>query len=72
MSGNYVAKPSNGWYCRVDRSTGELVEPKVREKETLTEAFWLPILEETDFKDFVKEKFMIGGKEDNELDLQEA
>ena len=25
-----------------------------------------------DFKDFVKEKFMIGGKEDNELDLQEA
>ncbi len=72
MSGNYVAKPSNGWYCRVDRSTGELVDPKVREKDTLTEEFWTPILEETDFKDFVKEKFMIGGKEDNELDLQEA
>ena len=34
IAGNYVAKPSNGWYCRVDRSTGELLEPKVREKDT--------------------------------------
>lgn len=72
MSGNYVAKPSNGWYCRVDRSTGELVDPKVREKDTLTEEFWTPILEETDFKSYIQEKFMIGGKEDNDLDLQEA
>jgi hypothetical protein len=72
MSGNYVAKPSNGWYCRVDRTTGELLDPKVREKDTLSEEFWLPILEETDFKDYVREKFMIGGKEDNDLDIQEA
>ena len=27
LAGNYVAKPSNGWYCRVDKTTGELVEP---------------------------------------------
>ena len=72
MSGNYVAKPSNGWYCRVDRDTGELVDPKVREKETLEESFWLPILEETDFKQFVKDKFMIGGDISNELDIEEA
>ena len=26
IAGNYVAKPSAGWYCRVDRSTGELLE----------------------------------------------
>ena len=25
LVGNYVAKPSNGWYCRVDRATGELL-----------------------------------------------
>ena len=30
IAGNYVAKPSNGWYCRVDRDTGELMDPKVR------------------------------------------
>src|SRR6056300_717336 len=33
LAGNYVAKPSNGWYCRVDISTGELVDPKSRERD---------------------------------------
>ena len=59
MSGNYVSKPSPGWYCRIDKSTGELVEPKVREKETLNEEFWKPIIEETDFKQYVTNKSSI-------------
>jgi len=71
LSGGYVAKPSNGWYCRVDRDTGELLQPKVREKETVTEEFWAPILEGTDFKDFVKEKFAIGGNISSELELED-
>lgn len=66
LSGNYVAKPSNGWYCRVDRETGELVDPKVREKDTLEPSFWEPIFEETDFTSYVKEKFAIGGRENHE------
>ena len=70
MDGGYVGKPSNGWYCRIDRSTGELVDPKVREKDTLKEEFWKPILEETDFKEFVKEKFSIGGNVSNDLDIE--
>ena len=68
LDGGYVAKPSNGWYCRVDRDSGELLDPKVREKETLTEEFWLPILRNTDFKEYVKEKFAIGGNQSNELE----
>ena len=60
LEGKYVAKPSNGWYCRVSRETGELLEPKVREKQTLEEEFWLPILEETDFKEFLKARYCIG------------
>ena len=59
MSGNYVSKPSPGWYCRIDKSTGELVEPKVREKETLNEEFWKPIIEETDFKQYVTNRYSI-------------
>ena len=70
MDGGYVAKPSNGWYCAVDRQTGELKEPKVREKDTLTEEFWRPIIEETDFKEYVKQKFAIGGNQSNELDIR--
>jgi RecA/RadA recombinase len=60
LAGNYVAKPSNGWYCRVDTSTGELLDPKVRLKETLSAEFWEPIFEFTDFKEFVTKQYKIG------------
>ena len=62
LAGNYVAKPSNGWYCRVDKSTGELLEPKVREKDTFLKDFWTPIFEGTDFKKFIKGHYQIGHK----------
>ena len=62
LSGNYVAKPSVGWYCRVDKSTGELVDPKVREKDTLTKEFWKPIIEDTDFKQYLMNKYSIVNK----------
>ena len=62
LAGNYVAKPSNGWYCRVDRETGELIDPKVREKDTLEKDFWTPIFEGTDFKKFIKGHYQIGHK----------
>lgn len=60
LAGQYVAKPSNGWYQHVDRQTGELVGQKFREKETLTEEFWQPILNGTDFKEFLKKQYSIG------------
>ena len=60
LAGRYVAKPSNGWYQLVDRETGELVGTKCREKDTLTKEFWQPILDGTDFKDFVKKQYSIG------------
>jgi RecA/RadA recombinase len=59
LQGQYVAKPSNGWYSRVDRETGELLDTKVREAATLEEAFWKPIFEETDFKEYLKNRFSI-------------
>lgn len=74
LAGNYVAKPSNGWYCRVDRETGELVDPKVREKDTLQKDFWTPIFEGTDFKKFIKGHYQIGHKPllDVEIDGTES
>ena len=64
LEGQYVAKPSNGWYCKVSRETGELLEPKVREKDTLEESFWRPVFDDTDFKEYVKTKFSIVGNHD--------
>jgi hypothetical protein len=69
LAGNYVAKPSNGWYCKVDRETGELLDPKVRMKDTLEEDFWHSILNDTDFKEFVKKQFTIGYKTEVELEI---
>ena len=66
LDGGYVAKPSNGWYCRVDRSSGELMDPKSRERDTLTADFWEPILAETDFADFIKRKYSIVSEAINE------
>ena len=59
LEGKYVAKPSNGWYCAVSQETGELLEPKVREKQTLEESFWKPIFDEG-FGDYLQKKFQIG------------
>jgi len=60
LAGGYVVKPSNGWYQAVNKETGEMVEPKVREKETLKEEFWTPIFEKSDFKEFIKKSYSIG------------
>ena len=43
IEGGYVVKPQNGWYSKVDKSTGEVEDKKVRLSETLKEEFWLPL-----------------------------
>ena len=68
LAGNFVAKPGAGWYSRVDKSTGEFIGTKVREAETLTEEFWIPIFEETDFREFVKKQYTIGYKDQVNMD----
>ena len=73
LSGGYVVKPSNGWYSKVDKETGEVSESKVREAATLTEEFWKPILDDTDFKEYLRNVYKIGGNEVfDDLDDEEA
>lgn len=67
MNGGYCTKPSPGWYATVDKETGEIGD-KVREKETLKEEFWKPIFENTDFKEYIKQAYQIGGTAIVELD----
>ncbi len=69
LAGGYISKPSNGWYCRVDTSTGELVDPKVRLADTLKEEFWKPVFEDTDFADFLKKQYSIGLAQ--QIDMEE-
>ena len=66
IAGGYIRSPSTGWYSIVDRDSGELLPSKVRAKDTLHPEFWVQILQETDFKEFVKQKYSIGGSLSNE------
>ena len=67
IAGGYIKSPSSGWYSIVDRSSGDLLPSKCRAKDTLHPEFWVQILQETDFKEFIKQKFSIGGSLSNEV-----
>lgn len=54
LAGNYVTKPSNGWYAQAGS------ESKVRSDQTLQKEFWDPIFANTDFKEFIKKQYSIG------------
>jgi RecA/RadA recombinase len=58
LEGNFVTKPSNGWYAKVDQETGEVLDKK-RFADTQTEEFWKDILADERFKEFVRKKYEI-------------
>jgi len=60
IEGEYVVKPSNGWYQLVDRTTGEAVGNKMRAADIEDNgAIWKQILSTTDFAEFIKNKYML-------------
>jgi hypothetical protein len=59
LESGHVIKPSNGWYSKVDKTTGEVDEKKYRIKDTDTKDFWIPILKEKSFQDYIQDKYQI-------------
>ena len=59
LESGHVIKPSNGWYQKVDVTTGEMDDKKYRIKDTDTKDFWMPILLSKSFNDFVKNKYSL-------------
>ena len=73
LESGHVVKPSNGWYSKVNLETGEIEDKKYRVKDTETKDFWLSIIQQKSFYDFVKEKYSIGQVEmvsDEDLDKE--
>ena len=58
LESKHVIKPSNGWYSKVN-SDGEIEEKKYREKDTNSAEFWLPILKQKSFLEFVENKYRV-------------
>jgi RecA/RadA recombinase len=63
MESGHVIKPNNGWYQRVDMSTGEAVEPKSRKADTYKKDFWLPILSDPTFIDWITTRYTISSSD---------
>lgn len=59
LESGHVVKPSNGWYARVNQSTGEVEEKKWRAKETDCKEFWMEILTDKSFNDWIKKTYQV-------------
>lgn len=59
LDSGLVIKPSNGWYSRVDVTTGEVEEKKWRVKDTDSKEFWMPLITSEKFQSYVKDKYQI-------------
>jgi len=74
LESGHVVKPSNGWYSKVDED-GVVEDKKYRIKDTDTKEFWMPILKQKGFYDFVKSKYQVGSTDilkDEEIDEELA
>ena len=75
LESGHVSKPSNGWYAKVDKETGEIGD-KHRLDATQTEEFWGDILEDESFQEYVRKKYEIAYGSimgsNSELELEES
>lgn len=72
LESKHVVKPSNGWYSKVDVTTGEVEEKKYRIKDTDTKEFWLPILKDKSFQEFIVNKYQVASGDILSSDIDEA
>lgn len=60
LEGNYVAKPSNGWYQLVDKQTGELIGNKMRAADIEdNKQIWMELLKTSDFAEWIRNKYSL-------------
>lgn len=64
LESGHVTKPSNGWYQR----TGE--ERKYRLNDTYNKEFWMPILTDKTFSDWIENRYCMGNNQmiESEID----
>lgn len=60
LDGKFVIKPSPGWYQKIDPETGEVLDPKYREKDTNTKDFWMDILNSKQFNEYITKRYQVG------------
>jgi RecA/RadA recombinase len=60
IDGGYIVKPKNGWYATVDMETGEVKEPNMRAKDIVdNKEFWIKMFKDTNFSDYIKNRYSL-------------
>lgn len=72
MEGEFVIKPSMGWYSRVDAETGEVEDQKWRAKDTDSREFWEPIITSPKFNEFLSKRYQVGNRKLIEVEEDES
>jgi RecA/RadA recombinase len=60
LEAGVVIKPSKGYYQKVNLETGEPEGNKLRLSETNNKNFWNPILESSQFNEFIHKRYQVG------------
>ena len=73
LESGHVVKPSNGWYAK----SGEDDSKKVRLKDTYTKDFWIPILSDKTFIQWIEDSYLMSAdaimkSEVSEEDIKDA
>lgn len=63
LESGHVIKPSMGWYSRVTTSTGEVEEKKWRAKDTSCSEFWMPIITDPTFNEWIENRYKIANSD---------
>jgi RecA/RadA recombinase len=71
LDSGHVVKPTNGWYSPVDED-GVVSEKKFRIKDTDKKEFWLPILKQKSFQEYIKNKYQISTGSIMQVDVDES
>ena len=72
LESKHVVKPTNGWYSKVDPTTGEVEEKKYRIKDTDTKEFWMSILKDKTFQQFIEDKYRVASGNIMSSDIDET
>jgi RecA/RadA recombinase len=72
VESKHVVKPSNGWYSHCNVETGEVEDKKYRVKDTDTKEFWMPILKQKSFREFIENKYQIANGNIMETDIDQT
>ena len=59
LEAGFVKKPKNGWYALWDQETDQQVGKSLRAAETQTAEFWMPLLQNKAFQDWIRNRYKI-------------